>query len=215
MAVAAVQLAIAAYGAMKARKAEKKQRQAQQRVEEAEAGRQQQIDLTRGYIDSAFNSKTRQKQYADYAQALRDYYGEQLGRKKLDSSRKLKFATASSGLTGGSFNADSMSRLGDEFSRGAVENERRAQRGLADLRSADEASKLNLHQLAMSGLDATTGLRRSAESMGANLQTQRNTAQMEGIGDVFADTSDTYKTIQERNALRRGYGAPPRRDLYG
>lgn len=181
-----------------------------------EGDRQQRIDVTRGRIDAAFDDPRRQKQYEDYANAMRDYMGTELVREKRDAARNLKFALAKAGQTGGSQSVDANAQLGNEFQRGALQNERQVQGSVADLKGADELSRQSLLSLADNGLDLTSALRRSSTALSSNLGNANLNAMATGLGDVFADTAKTYKTINERVAQRRGFGYKTNRsELYG
>jgi hypothetical protein len=200
-----------------------KQKKRQDQLD-AQAGVQAQFEreqdartrLARGQIDAAYDSPRRQAGYDRYANALRGYLGTELGRRKVDTGRNLKFALAKQGLTGGSVDVDTTRRLGDEFAQAALMNERSVQGGLADLRNTDEASRIALHNMAGQGMNATTAGRRAVEGFQQNAALAANDARVKGIGDVFSDTAATYKAINERAALRRGYGYnASRSDLYG
>ena len=213
---AGVAIGGAVLGNRQQKKADKKNRQLENEASAYEADRQQRIDLTRGQIDQAFESPRRQKQYGDYAAALRDYLGGELVRQKRDSSRDLKFALARAGQVGGSVAADSQAKLGDEYSRGALQNERNVQGSLASLKNQDQLARNQLLQLADSGLDATTALRRSNESLSQNIGNANTQAIGQGLGDVFTETGKTHKAITERIQQRRGFGYKTgRNELYG
>src|SRR5690606_10856108 len=115
--------------------------------------------------DAIYESPARRQQYDDFVRALREYFMTDLNRRKADVDRETGFALARAGLTGGSVAADTARRRNEEYLQGILEAERRAQRSLADLMSADEQSRLQLIDMARSGLDATSGARRAAEMM--------------------------------------------------
>jgi hypothetical protein len=196
--------------------AEKKADRANRAAESREAARQDQIGRTTQLIDYAYDNPARKKQYDDFATALRGFYGEDLGRQKADADRNLKFSLARSGLTGGSAAVDTGKRLGDEYVRGTLESERRTQGSLADLMSADQSSRLNLINMAQSGMDATTGATRAAEAMRSNIGSATSQSRAQGLGDIFAGTTGLYNRQREEAGRRRalGYDAT-RQDLYG
>lgn len=181
-----------------------------------EAERQAKTDATRGVINRSFDSPQRQRQYADYATAMREYMGGELVRKKRDAARNLKFALAKAGQIGGSQQVAGETQLGNEFQRGALENERRVQGSVAQLKGADEQSRNSLLALADSGLDLTSATRRSQSMLANNMGNANLSALQTGLGDVFADTAAVYKSINERAAQRRGFGYKTnRQELYG
>lgn len=206
----------AIFGGQQAKKEKKRLAREEQEQGLYESDRQARIDVTRGVIDNTFNSPKRLKQYEDYANALREHSGTELVRQKRDAARNLKFALAKAGQTGGSQSVDANAQLGEEFQRGALQNERDVQGSVADLKTGDELSRQSLLQLADGGLDLNTALQRSSTALSSNLGAANNTALAKGMGDVFADTAKTYKTINERVAQRRGFGYKTNRnELYG
>lgn len=203
-------------GRSKEKKAQKRQDEEEARQADYERERQQKIDTSRAVIDRSFNAPARQKQYADFVGALREHLSSELVRQKSDTARSLKFALARAGQTGGSVAADTNARLGDEYSRGALDNERTAQGALADLRGQDQSARLGLLQLADQGLSATDAPRRAGEALEDNLGRANITGLGKGFGDFFAETAKTADTIKRRVQERRGFGyRANRQDLYG
>lgn len=172
--------------------------------------RQRQAGITRSTeaINAVFDSPKRQKQYADYVTALRDYYGQDVGRQKTIADRNLKFSNAKAGLTGGSAAVDNGRLLGDEYNRGLLASENQAQASLADLMNQDQQERLSLTSLARSGLDATTAAQNAAQSMQNNIATARSGATAKGLGDLFGGTADVYKQQQQAAQFRAGQLAP-------
>lgn len=181
-----------------------------------DADRQARIDQTRGVINATFDSKQRKAQYADYAASMRDYLGGELIRQKRDTARNLKFSLAKAGQTGGSVAADAGARLGDEYARGAIANERTVQGNLGSLESQDANSRNQLLALATNGMDMTSGLQRANSTLATNLGNATSNGIPKGLGDVFNETAGVYKAINERSAQRKGFGYKANRtDLYG
>lgn len=211
-----VSVGTAALGSSAARK----ERGAIKNREQMEAGyeseRQAKISGTRSVIDSTFDAPQRQQQYADYASAMRQYMGGELVRQKRDAARNLKFSLAKAGQIGGSQQVAGDTRLGNEFQRGALENERKVQGSVASLKGADENARNSLLQLADGGLDLTSAMRRTQSTLANNLGNANLTATQQGLGDVFGDTAAVYKQINERAAQRKGFGYKTNREeLYG
>ncbi len=191
---------------------------AQREATRAEAERQAAIKAAIGRINSVFNDPGRQAQYADFLNASRQLYGNDLNRQQGDATRNLKFALARSGNIGGSLQKDQGKTLGENYNRGVINAERLAQSDEAGLRSQDQSARLNLIGMAQAGLDATTGAQQAAEAMRNNLQAGASTRNVQGLGDVFASMSGIYKKSQEeaqrRKELQYVYnslygGAPP------
>lgn len=191
----------------------KRQRQQEQFATELEADRRRQIQNAIGAIDFAFDAPTRERQYQDYANALRTYYSQELDRQKADTDRATRFALARSGLVGGSADVDTRSRINEQYLRGVLDAERAVQGSVADLRGADEQARLNMIQLAQSGMDASTAAQRAAEVMQSNIAGALPRAQAQGLGDVFADSIDMARRTREEQERRRALGH--RADIYG
>lgn len=181
---------------------------------EIEAERQRKIQEGIAGVNSVFDSPERKAQYDDFAKALRENYTKDATRQKGVADRQMKFSLARGGLTGGSADADARRAAGEEFSRGILTAENKAQDAVADLRGADEQSRMNLIQLVTSGLDATTAAQRANAVMQSNAAGRQAQGFTEGLGDIFGNTAATYKRQQEAAAFRRGQLAPVG-SLYG
>lgn len=190
--------------------AERAQREAQQ----AEEARRAAIADTTRRVNAVYDAPERQRQYNDFVGAVRDNYVRDAQRQKAVTDRNLKFSMARSGLVGGSADVDAKRTLGEEFNRGILTAEGKAQSALADLRAQDEASRLDLIQLAQSGLDATTATQRAGAQIAASAQGAKSDAMAQGLGDIFGSTSAIYKQQQEAAARRAGQLAPVG-SLYG
>lgn len=178
---------------------------AAQREEQA---RQARVREATARIDAAFDAPARQAQYNEYLTALRGLYRTDADRQKGVADRNLRFSLARAGLTGGSAAVDARNTLGDEYSRGILEAEQRAQSGVAELRSADQGARLNLIGLANAGTDATAAATNAAAAMRANLAAARGAGRTQALGDLFGNTADIYRRQQLAAATRRGQLAP-------
>lgn len=194
----------------------KRQRALEQQAALAEQERQRQIENAISVIDAIYESPTRRQQYDDFVRALREYFMTDLNRRKADVDRETGFALARAGLTGGSVAADTARRRNEEYLQGILEAERRAQRSLADLMSADEQSRLQLIDMARSGLDATSGARRAAEMMQSTVSGALPRAMSEGLGDIFSESIGLARRQREEQERRRALGHDAlRQDIYG
>lgn len=180
--------------------ASKAQRAAQQAETERQAGIKQAIDR----VNTAFDSPARESQYNDYISAVRNRLMTDANRQKAIADRRLKFAMARGGLTGGSAAVDANRTLGEDFSEGLLSAERKARGAGQDLRSQDEQTRMQLIQLAQNGLDATTAAQRAGEAMRVSADTARSGAFAEGLGDIFGQTADIYRRQEDAAARRRG-----------
>lgn len=187
---------------------------AQRAAEKAEQQRQFDIRKSIAGIDAAFDSPGRESQYDDYIKAVRERLTGDANRQKAMADRRLRFSMARQGLTGGSAQVDANRTLGEDFSQGLLEAERRAQGAGSDLRSQDEQTRMNLIQLAQSGLDSTTAAQRAGAAMRASADTARGGAFAEGLGDIFGSTADIYRRQEDAAARRKG-AADVQAGLYG
>lgn len=177
---------------------------AQKEAQRAEADRQARIANTTTQINSAYDAPGRQAQYGDFLKAVRQNYTDDATRQKTVADRGLKFSMARSGLTGGSAAVDARRTSGEEFQRGILQAEDRAQGALGDLKMGDEQSRLQLIQMAQSGLDATTAATRANAAISAGAQSALSDSKAKGLGDVFGATIKTVGAQQEAAAQRRG-----------
>jgi hypothetical protein len=189
-------------------------RKAQQAQAAAESERQKTVAGTTARINSIYDAPARKAQQQDFVNSVRQRFTGDASRQKAVADRNLKFANARSGLIGGSQEVDSRKMLGDEFTRGILEAENKAQGALGDLQAQDEASRLNLINMARSGLDATTAANRANAATRVNLQNVLSSSTANGLGDIFGATAKTYKDQQEADARRKGQMAPVG-SLYG
>jgi len=172
------------------------------KAEQAEAARQSQISSNVMGINSAFAG--REPQYADLGNAVRSRLGTELDQKRGEATRQNKFALAKSGLSGGSAAIDAGRRLTREGQEGALAVERQARAGQADLRSKDEASRLQLISLAQSGNDIGNASQQTANMLRSNIDAAKNANVVNGLGDVFGGTANAVKTSRDAAARRRG-----------
>lgn len=177
---------------------------AQHEAQRAEQERQARIASTTNQINAAYDAPGRKAQYDDFLKAVRQNYTEDATRQKGVADRSLKFSTARSGLYGGSADVDARRTSGEEFQRGILQAEDRAQGALGDLKTADEQSRLQLIQMAQSGLDATTAAQRSNAAISAGAQSALADSKAKGLGDIFGSTIKTVGAQQEAAAQRRG-----------
>lgn len=177
-------------------------------AQEAEAERKQQIGATTDRINKIYDAPERQAQYGDFVNAVRDKYLGDANKQKVIADRETKFATARSGLTGGSREVDSKRQLGEEYTQGILQAENKAQSALGDLKAQDNSSRMNLIQLAQSGLDASTAASRAMANTKAGTAGALADSTMQGLGDVFAGSAAVYRKQQDAAALRAGRTAP-------
>jgi hypothetical protein len=180
-------------------------------AQKAEDERQAGIKTAQAGINAAFDNPNRKMEIADFVSALRDYFTKDLTTQKGDTDRNLKFALARGGLTGGSTQVDQQRRVGEQFTKGLLDVERRAQGGGAELEQADQDNRMRLISMASQGLDATTAASQSAAAMRSSLEAGKSTKLAEGLGDSFSVFKNFYQKSQEdaqrRKADKDAYGA--------
>jgi hypothetical protein len=177
--------------------------QRQQRAaEQAESQRRAQIAQTQQQVQAIYDTPERRRQYDELTGATRDFLTTDLDRKNRQTQRQAKFALARGGLSGGSADVDTNRAISEDYLRGALEVERRAQGAGAGLRQADQQAKLNLFGLAQSGVDATTLARQAGQGMQADIASQRASALQQGVGDVFGQFGDIYKESRQAKIRR-------------
>lgn len=175
---------------------------ATRQAERAEQDRQRQVERGRTAVDQAMTG--REAEYGQFVNALREHLLSDLTRQQSQAARQLRFGLARGGLTAGSFAGDAGTNLARESSLGQMGAERRVQGAEADLRGADENTRLNLYQLVQGGADATTAAQRAGAAMRSNLSGAMGANLSEGLGNVFGGTADLYRRQQEAAERRRG-----------
>lgn len=168
-----------------------------------EMERQAQIKQTQGRINQVFDNPRRARDIADFVGAVRTRAMEDLSRQNADATRELTFALARGGLSGGSVNVDQNRRLADDYNRGLLNVENRAQGAGAQLEAADQASRAQLIQLATSGLDATTAASQAAAGLRSNFESARSQAFGDQLADQFTQLGGFVKQRKEESARRQ------------
>lgn len=171
----------------------------------AEQERQAAIKRTQASVNDVFNSPQRAADIGDFVNATRSFYQQDLDRQKGDADRGLKFALAKSGLTGGSTQVDQQGLLADNYGRGLLQVEQRAQGAGASLSAADQDARARLISLATSGLDATTAAQQAAASMRSNLQAGQSAAELGSLGDSFGQFNQFAKQARDAQNQRAGF----------
>ncbi|MDV6189868.1 hypothetical protein RYH75_11445 [Stenotrophomonas geniculata] len=179
-----------------------------------EMERQERIREAHGRINQVFDNPRRARDIADFVSATRSKLMEDLNRQDTDAARELKFSLARGGLSGGSVNVDQNRRLTDEYNRGLINVEGRAQGAGAQLEAADQDQRARLIQLATSGLDTTTAASQAAAGLRSNLESAKSQAFGEQLGDQFATIGGFVKNRREE-AARRQANRDANFNLYG
>jgi hypothetical protein len=168
-----------------------------------ERERQARIASTIASVNQVFDNPGRQGEIADYGNAMRQFYSEDLNRQKAETDRELRFALARGGLVGGSAQVDQQRRFGEQYARGLLDVERRSAGAMADLTAADQDARARFIGLANQGLDATTGASQAASAMRATIDSSRAGAMQQGVGDAFGTFKKFYEDSKSAAVRRR------------
>lgn len=186
-----------------------------------EQQRQASVSRTQQAVNQVFDSPQREADIADFMSAMRTLDTKDLDRQKAATDRNLRFALARNGQVGGSTQIDQQREFADEYARGALEVERKAQGAGAELRASDQESRARLISLATSGMNATTGAQQAASAMRSNIESSKANMAAAGLGDVFSRFNKFYESSRESAERRRadrnagwlyqpqGYGGKP------
>jgi hypothetical protein len=169
---------------------------------------QNQINGTIAQINSAFNSPSRQSQYASYGNELDKYYTNNVNQQEATNARNLKFAMARSGLTGGSEAVDSNTQLQKDYTQGLLQASQAAQAGQASLEQSDISSKNSLIAQAEQGAYLGSIPSAVASATSANLGAAQNYSNANALGNLFAGTSQIYNNEQTAAANRMAQQSP-------
>lgn len=170
-----------------------------------EQRRQAAIKGTQARVNDVFNSPQRAADISDFVNATRSFYQQELDRQKADADRGLKFALAKSGLTGGSTQVDQQGLLADNYGRGQLQVEQKAQGAGASLSAADQDARSRLISLATSGLDATTAAQQASAAMRSNLQAGQSQAQLGSLADSFGQFNQFAQNAKAAQQQRAGF----------
>lgn len=179
-----------------------------------EMERQAAIKESQGRINGVFDNPRRSRDISDFVSAVRTKAMDDLNRQNTDAQRELKFALARGGLSGGSVNVDQNRRMADDYNRGLLNVESRAQGAGSQLEAADQDARARLIQLATSGLDATTAASQAAAGLRSNFESAKSQAFGEQLGDQFATVGGFVKQRRDE-AARRQANRDANFNLYG
>lgn len=169
----------------------------------AEQERQSSIQRTQSAINAVFDGAGRESEIQDFIDATRDFYTQDLNRQKADTDRQLRFALARGGLTGGSTQIDQQRRFADDYARGLLQVEQKAQGAGTNVRAADQDARARLITLATSGLDATTGAQQAAASMRNSIDANRANDYAGGLSNAFSGLQGFIDKSRESAERRR------------
>lgn len=174
----------------------------------ADQARQAQITRSVGQINTAYSSPARTAQYDTYGKNLDSYYTGQVKDQEAVNARNLKFATARSGLTGGSAAVDSNNQLQKDYTKGLLQASQQAQAGKSALQQSDINSKNQLISLAQQG-NFTGAIPTSiAQTQQASLGAASNYTNANALGNLFSGTGQIYQNEQIAAANRKAQQSP-------
>lgn len=169
---------------------------------------QQQIQNSVAQINSAYGSPSRQAQIQQYGTNLQNYYTGQVNDQETTNARNLKFATARSGLTGGSAAVDSNTQLQKDYTKGLLQASQQAQGGTAALQQSDVNAKNQLIGLAQQGNFTGTIPTQIASSQNAALGAAQNYGNANALGNLFSGTANVWQNEQTAAANRKAQQSP-------
>jgi hypothetical protein len=115
-----------------------------------------------------------------------------LDERKGDASRDLKFALFGQGLNGGSEDINQNALLDRTYKQGKLDLGARADAAATDLRGSDESTRLQLLQSIDAGMDQSSALSSSLNSLKVNSDRATAEAQGTSLGDLFGDAGLLY-----------------------
>lgn len=173
-----------------------------------QAAQQKQIQQSVAAINSAYNSPGRQAQYDTYGKNLNNYYTNQVNTQEATNARNLKFATARSGLTGGSAAVDSNTQLQKDYTQGLLQASQAAQAGQSALQQSDINSKNQMISLAQQGNYTGAIPTEVAQAQDTALKGAANYGSANAINNLFSGTAGIYQNEQVAAANRRAQQSP-------
>ena len=174
----------------------------------ANSERQSQINNSIASINSAYSSPARTNQYVQYGKNLQNYYTGQVNEQEAINARNLKFATARSGLAGGSAAVDANSQLQKDYAKGLLTASQTAQGGQAALQQSDVNAQNQLTSLAASGAYTGAIPTQIAQAQSASLGAASNYGNANALGNIFAGTAGIYQNEQIAAANRKAQQTP-------
>ena len=173
-------------------------------AQKTERKRKEQVAQATSAIERAFGGGQRKDQLDAFIKALRGEFTTEAGRQNKITDRRAKCSLARSGLSGGSAAADVKTDIGRQFQTGLIESERLSQASLADLISADQASKRQLTALAQGGGSVASAASQSAAALKSNIAGARSRTAVSSLGDIFAQQAAVSTAAEEAAQRRRG-----------
>ena len=174
----------------------------------ANAAQQASIQKSVGQIETAYSNPNRQSQYDQYGANLQNYFTGQAQNQEATNARNLKFATARSGLTGGSAAVDSNTQLQTDYTKALLNATQQATAGKSALMQSDVNAKNQLIGLAEQGDYTGSQGTQIAQAQNANLTGAQSYANTNALGNLFAGTSAIYNNEQTAAANRLAQKSP-------
>jgi hypothetical protein len=174
----------------------------------ANAKQQSDIQNSVNQITAAYSNPNRTSQYQQYQGNLQDYFTGQVNNQEAVNARNLKFATARSGLTGGSAATDSNTQLQQDYTKGLLNASQQAAAGTSALQQSDIQAKNQLIGLAQQGNFTGQIPQQTAQAQDASLKAAQNYGNANSLGNVFQSTGNIWSTEQTAAANRQAQQNP-------
>lgn len=169
-----------------------------------EAQTKAQISQADAGINAAYDNPSRQAEYDKLATDTTKFYTNDINSQEAIAERKLKFALARSGQTGGSQQVAEGAQLGRDYDKAIIGAQQKGNAARSNLKNADESSRMNLLAMAQSGLDAGTATSQATSSLQNNLLSGESTATADSLANAFGDLGSVFQNSEDQKAARQG-----------
>lgn len=166
-------------------------------------------DFNTGSTDIAKNKAARDALYQKVRDDVFAVGNRQLGERRGDAQRDLKFELFAKGLDGGSVDVDQSALLGRTYNQGILDLGARSDASKTELMGKDEQARLGLLQSIDAGMDQGSALSSALNQMRVNSDRATSEAQGESIGDLFGDAGLLYTRSRRSQGRQAAQGLYP------
>lgn len=150
------------------------------------------------------NAAARDQLYSTVRTNAFDAGKRALDEQKTQAGRDLRFELFAKGLNGGSVDVDQNAALGRTYDRGVLDLGAKADSVSADMRGADEQTRLGLLQSIDAGMDQGSATSSAISQMRVNADKAAASAQGTAVGDLFAGGGAIYNQSVQRRQRQQG-----------
>lgn len=141
---------------------------------------------------AAANKAAREQEYQELHDAVYDYQKDALDQNRDDALRKLSFALARTGLFGGSEDVDQNTQMQQDYDKGILNIGNLADAKAADMRTADEKTRLNILSNIQAGMDAGSATSAALNAMQLNADNAKASADADVLSNLFDRSAYLY-----------------------